>query len=245
MTSNNKAEDVSIRAKFKRGESLPYRFGRNAYRRLNNFSLPVPKIISGILWNIVSPTIKSYYWGKSAFLVTPLFKGLCFKVGKNFKAGTFIPYLEGIGRIFIGENVRFDGKQNIIFSSIKREIPEIHIGDNTGFGHNVTFDISGKLIIGRQCLIAGGVTFQDCGGHSIVPEKRAKGEAPTEKDVRDITIGDNVWIGTGAYIFPGSIIGDNCVIAANTLVSRRIPPNSLVYASPSKAVELRNIANII
>ena len=166
-------------------------------------------------------------------------------MGKNFKAGTFLPYVEGKGKIFIGDNVRFGGKQNMIFASIRREIPEIHIGDNCGFGHNVIFDIAGKLVIGKNCLIAGGVLFQDYGGHSIVPEKRAAGELPTEKDVRDITIGDNVWIGTGAYISPGTTIGDNCVVAANTSVGRRIPPNSLVYSSPAKVVQIRNISNIV
>ena len=245
MMSSNETGNVSIRAKVKKEGGLPYRFVRNAYRGLNNFSLPVPGTVSGILWNTASFMVRSYYWGKSAFWVTPLYKGLCFKVGKNFKGGTFLPYVEGTGRIIVGDNVIFDGKQNIIFSSIKKEIPEIHIGDNTKIGHNVTFDIAGKLIIGNKCMIAGNVAFIDCAGHSIVPEKRAAGDPPTEKDVREITIGDNVWIGTGAYIFPGTIIGDNCVISANTLVGRKIPPNSIVYASPAKVVGIRNISNII
>ena len=245
MTSSNETGNVSIRAKFKKEEGFPYRLARNAYRGLNNFSLPVPGIVSGILWNTARLMVRSYYWGKSAFLVTPLYKGLCFKVGKDFKAGTFIPYVVGSGKIYIGDNVRLYGKQNFLFAAIREEIPEIHIGDNTTIGHNIVFDIAGKLIIGKQCQIASGVTFVDCGGHSIVPEKRAAGEPPTEKDVREITIGDNVWIGTGAYIFPGTIIGDNCVVSANTSVGRRIPPNSLVYASPAKVVRIRNISNII
>ncbi len=245
MTGINKAEDTGVRARFKKGESLPYRIARNAYRGLNNFSLPMPGMISGILWKSVNMLSGAYYWCKSAFWITPLFKGLCYETGKNFKAGTFIPYVMGSGRIYVGDHVRLYGKQNFLFAAIREEIPEIHIGDNVTIGHNVVFDIAGKLIIGKQCLIASGVTFVDCGGHSIVAAKRAAGEPPTEKDVRSITIGNNVWIGTGAYIFPGTTIGDNCVISANTPVGRKIPPNSLVYAPPSKVVEIRNISGII
>jgi maltose O-acetyltransferase len=236
---------MSIRAKLKKEDGFPYEIIRNTYHGFNRLSLPMPKVICVILWEVVSLLMKAYYWGKSFFWVTPLYRGLCFRVGKNFKAGTFVPYVEGRGKIYLGDNVRFDGKQNIIFGSIKNEIPEIHIGDNTGFGHNVIFDIAGILVIGRQCMIAAGVMLMDYSGHSIVHEKREVGDKPTEKDVRNITIGNNVWIGTGAYILPGAIIGDNCVIAANTMVSRQIPPNSMVYASPAKVIEIRNISNII
>lgn len=236
---------MSIRAKLKKEDGFLYKFIRNTYHGFNRLSLPLPKVICVILWETVSLLIKTYYWGKSYFWVTPLYRGLCFKVGKNFKAGTFVPYVEGRGKIYLGDNVKFYGKQNIIFGSIKNEVPEIHIGDNTGFGHNVTFDIAGRLVIGNQCMIAGGVMFVDCAGHSIVPEKRAAGEPPTEKDIRDITIGNNVWIGTGAYILPGATICDNCVIAANTMVSRHISHNSLAYTTPAKVIEIRNISKII
>jgi maltose O-acetyltransferase len=236
---------MSIRSKLKKEDGFPYKFIRNIYHGYNRFSFPIPKVICVILWEVVSTLMKAYYWAKSSFWVTPLYRGLCVEVGKNLKAGTFVPYVIGRGKIYLGDNVIFYGKQNIIFGSIKSELPEIHIGENTGFGHNVTFDIAGRLVIGRQCMIAGGVMFVDCGGHSIVPEKRAVGESPTEKDVREITIGNNVWIGTGAYILPGAIIGDNCVIAANTMISKKVPQNSLVYAVPAKVIEIRNITSII
>lgn len=43
-----------------------------------------------------------------------------------------------------------------------------------------------------------------------------------------VVIGDNVWIGDRAMILPGAEIGDGCVIGAGAIVSRSIPPNSLV-----------------
>ena len=41
-------------------------------------------------------------------------------------------------------------------------------------------------------------------------------------------IGNNVWIGENAVILAGSKIGDGCVIGANTVVTKEIPPNSIV-----------------
>jgi len=236
---------MSIRAKMKKENGFPYKHARNIYYGINKYHLPMPKVTCVILWEVVRIIINIYYSIKSRLWVTTLYRGLCVQVGKNLKAGTYVPYVLGRGKIFIGDNVTFYGKQNIIFGSIRNEMPEIHIGDNTGFGHNVTFDIAGRLVIGKKCMIAGGVMFVDCSGHSIVPEKRQVDEPPTEKDIREITIGNNVWIGTGAFILPGAVIGDNCVIAANTIVSRQISPNSLVYSPPAKVIEIRNISRVI
>lgn len=244
-SSDTPAAEFSFRAKVKKGETLPYRIIRRVYYGIGNFSIWIPRALAVILWKITSFPVDLYYRLKSTFWVTPLFRGICCETGRNFRAGTFLPYVQGKGRIYIGDNVRFYGKQQFLFAAIKDELPEIHIGDDCVIGHNVTFDIAGKLTIGRKCMVASHVTFVDCGGHSIVPEKRAAGIPPTEKDVRDIKIGDNVWIGTAAYVFPGTTIGDNCVISANTSVGRRIPPNFLVYAPPAKVIEIRNISNII
>ena len=242
---NTRMKNMSIRTKIKTEKGLIYRIVRQIYYTLQNISIPVPQGVCVVMWKTASIIIKAYYRGKSVFWVTPLYRGLCFRIGKNFRAGTFVPYVEGVGKMYVGDNVRFDGKQNYFYASIKNEIPEIHIGDNTGFGHNVVFDIAGKLTIGNNCRIASGVLFVDCGGHSIIPEKREAGESPEEKDVRDITIGNNVWIGIGAFIMPGAIIGDNCVIAPNTVVTQKIPQHSIIYSTPAKVVQIRNISKVI
>lgn len=236
---------ASLRARVKKGEKFPYRIMRRAYCGIHALDLPVPRGMCVVLWNAVSLIVRGYYWVKATFWVSPLYKGLCSTVGERFRPGTFVPYVEGRGEIHLGNNVRFYGKQTFIFASIRHEIPAVLIGDSTRLGHNVVFDIAGTLVIGKGCLVASGVTFVDCGGHSIVPELREAGVPPTIKDIREITIGNNVWIGTGAYILPGAAIGDNCVIAANTSVSRRIPSNSLVYNSGPKVIEIRNVSNVI
>ena len=244
-TNSVESKKLGIRATIKKGDGLLNRILRKAYFAVDRAELPIPRIICKILWLTVRFLVNAYYFGKSKFWVTPLYRGLCFTVGKAFRAGTFVPFVEGSGRILVGDNVKFYGKQTFLFASIKQEIPAIDIGDDATIGHNVVFDIAGKLVIGNHCMVASGVMFQDCSGHSIVAELRKADVPPMEKDVRDITIGNNVWIGTGVYILSGAVIGNNCVIAANTLVSKRIPDNSLVYAPGPKVIEIRNISKVI
>jgi acetyltransferase-like isoleucine patch superfamily enzyme len=51
-----------------------------------------------------------------------------------------------------------------------------------------------------------------------------------------IRIGNNVWIGANCTILDGSVIGDNTIIVANSLVNRRLPPNVIVQGNPAKVV---------
>lgn len=233
---------MNLRRKIKTSDSFIFKTLRGLYMGVRGFTIPAPRIIAFPLWRLVDLVREIYYWIIATFWVTPLFKGLCKKVGKNFKAGTFLPYVVGSGHIIAGDNVRIFGKINFYFGGIRNETPKILIGDRTTIGHNISFDISGTLTIGEHCLIASETVFQDCSGHSIDADERSVGKKPESNDVKSITIGENVWIGKGAYILPGTTIGNNCVIAAKTIVGRRIPDNHLVSPAASKAIKIRKIA---
>ncbi len=55
-------------------------------------------------------------------------------------------------------------------------------------------------------------------------------------DSGKITIGDNVWICTGAIILPGVTIGADSVIGAGSVVTKDIPPRSLAVGNPCKVI---------
>jgi maltose O-acetyltransferase len=55
-----------------------------------------------------------------------------------------------------------------------------------------------------------------------------------------VTIGDNVWISTGALILPGVTIGSNSVIGAGSVVTKDIPANSLAVGNPCKVIRTLN-----
>jgi maltose O-acetyltransferase len=52
-----------------------------------------------------------------------------------------------------------------------------------------------------------------------------------------VTIGNNVWIGRSCTILPGVSIGDNAVVAAGSVVTKNVPPNTLVGGVPAKAIK--------
>ena len=235
---------MDFRKRVKEGKGLPYALLRRLHAMSRGIEVPVPKMIARILWAATRSITNAYYWGKSTFWVTPLYKGLCQDVGQGFCAGSFVPFVAGSGVIRIGNHVRLHGKQNFLFAAIRDDRPEIVVGDNTSIGHNVLFDIAGRLTIGNGCMIASNVLIQDCSGHPLDAARRSAGERPGPDDVKDVVIGENVWIGTGAYILPGAEIGDNSVIAANTVVSRRIPTNSLVYSQHPKVLEIRDLSKM-
>lgn len=114
------------------------------------------------------------------------------------------------------------------------------------FGENYEFD---KLKIGRFCSIGSGVVFVMAGnqGHnhrwiSTYPFM-GKSEFPNSKDgfVRagDTVIGNDVWIGTEAMIMPGVTIGDGVVIGSRALVTKDVPPYSIVGGNPAKVIKMR------
>ena len=65
---------------------------------------------------------------------------------------------------------------------------------------------------------------------------------PTERNSgleygKPITIGDNVWIGGSAVVYPGVTIGDNVVVAAGAVVVKDIPSNVVVGGNPAKILK--------
>lgn len=69
--------------------------------------------------------------------------------------------------------------------------------------------------------------------HPIDPElRRQKYEA-----AEPINIGDNVWLGGGAIVLPGVIIGENSIIGAGAVVTRDIPANVMAVGNPARVIK--------
>lgn len=116
--------------------------------------------------------------------------------------------------------------------------PEVTIGENCNFGDYLHLTCIHKIIIGNGVLTGRWVTISD-NGHGntdrntlqIPPQKRKL----TYKG--PVVIGDNVWIGDKATILSGVTIGKGAVIAANTVVTKDVPPYSVVAGNPSKIIK--------
>ncbi|WP_426430178.1 CatB-related O-acetyltransferase [Winogradskyella sp. HB-48] len=141
--------------------------------------------------------------------------------------------------------------------------PNIIVGEYTyyddfedvyNFEKNVKylFDFIGdKLIIGKFCMIASGVTFIMNGGNHLTDaittypfaifgeawQDAMQGKSyPTKGDT---VIGNDVWIGHNATIMPGVTIGDGAIIASKSVVTKDVEPYSIVGGNPAKMIRKR------
>jgi acetyltransferase-like isoleucine patch superfamily enzyme len=116
------------------------------------------------------------------------------------------------------------------------EPPRLTIGDGTGIGHSCSFTVGREIRIGKNCRIASSVQFFDTPGHPTDPAARLRAEPARQEDVRPIAVGDNVWIGSNAIIFPGVVIGDNSVVAIGSVVMSPVPANVVVAGNPARQI---------
>jgi acetyltransferase-like isoleucine patch superfamily enzyme len=109
---------------------------------------------------------------------------------------------------------------------------EIRIGRNVFVNQNCTFYDLGGLDIGDDVLIGPNVSIITS-GHPLEPSLRRS--VTTGKP---IVIERNVWIAAGATIIGGVTVGENSVVAAGSVVTRDVPPNTLVGGNPAKLIRM-------
>ncbi len=207
---------------------------RKTRRAILNFSLPAPHALVRFALALFLAVRSAYYFFVRVFICEPLFKASCTRYGQELHTGVFVHWIQGSGRILIGDYVTIDGKSSFIFACRYAEQATLRIGDYSGIGHGCMFTVGREISIGKRTRIAEGVTMFDSPGHPADPAARLSGKPATTEDVRPIRIGNNVWIGRGAYIFPGVTIGDNSVVAAAAVVMTDVPPNTLVAGNPAR-----------
>ena len=103
--------------------------------------------------------------------------------------------------------------------------------------------------IGSHCLISWQVGIADSDFHPLDPQQRRIdaealapffGTRPPRPPIPTlpVKIADNVWIGMNATILKGVTIGENSVVAAGAIVTKSVPPNSVVAGNPAVVVRM-------
>lgn len=109
----------------------------------------------------------------------------------------------------------------------------IRIGHNVFVNYNCVFNDYGKITIGNDVLIAFNVLLVTS-THPVNPLQRRD---IRNDGIKDITIGNNVWIGAGVVVLPGVTIGDHAVIGAGSVVTHDIGANSLAVGNPCRKIK--------
>ncbi len=167
---------------------------------------------------------------------------------------------------------RTGDKQTVYLNAVIKDT-QIEVGDYTIYNDFVAnpllFEKSNvlyhypilreKLIIGKFCSIACGTKFLfNCANHSLKSLSTytfplfyeewelEKSNITTAWDNKgDIVIGNDVWIGYEAVIMAGVHIGDGAIIAARAVVTKDVPPYTIVGGTPAKEIRKRFDAEVI
>lgn len=166
--------------------------------------------------------------------------------------------------VFQGRNylVNYTGKISLCDHSIKEDITicdhvqiygtiisqsrgKIIIGNYVTIGRNAKIQCCDKVVIEDHVIISEGVSIVDSNNHPLSPEFR-KMQSMTSRSSSlhlwkyskhaPILIEENAWIGEFARICKGVTVGRNSIVAANAVVTKDVPADSIVAGNPARIV---------
>jgi acetyltransferase-like isoleucine patch superfamily enzyme len=106
----------------------------------------------------------------------------------------------------------------------------IRVGRNVFINQNCTLYDLGGIDIGDEVMIGPNVSLITS-GHPIAPSQRRAGVTASP-----IVLERNVWLGAGVTIIGGVTVGENSVVAAGSVVTRDVPPNTLAGGNPARVI---------
>ena len=134
------------------------------------------------------------------------------------------------GAIFVGNNCRLGCSPRVYHAGMPfftkllcdTEKAQIIIGNNCRL-NGVYVHAQDSVTIGNDCVLASDISIIDSNGHCVNSLNRTIGR----DNPKGIKIGNNVWIGLNSIVLKGTIIGDNSVIAAGSVVRGFVPENTV------------------
>lgn len=107
----------------------------------------------------------------------------------------------------------------------------IHIGRQVFINFNCVFLDCARIVIGDNVLIGPGVQLYTAGHPLDAAVRRAQLEFAHE-----IHIGKDAWLGGGSIVLGGVTIGEGAIVGAGSVVTRDVPPKSVVVGNPARVV---------
>jgi len=137
----------------------------------------------------------------------------------------------------IGDNFTL-GKYAIIeCTGVLRNVgASLKIGNNVGINHYCFIGVRGNIDIGDNVIFGPRVNVFSENHNFDKLDIPIKHQGVTKGKT---VIGNDVWIGANVSIMSGVTVGDGCVIAAGAVVTKDIPPYSIVGGVPAKIIKTR------
>jgi acetyltransferase-like isoleucine patch superfamily enzyme len=107
----------------------------------------------------------------------------------------------------------------------------VSIGANSRINRDCMIDVRGGVTIGDNVSISPQVAISTAAHSALDPGFRV--------EIRPVVIEDNVWVGMRATILGGVTLGRGSVVAAGAMVTKDVPPLTIVAGVPAKPVGMR------
>lgn len=135
------------------------------------------------------------------------------------------------GMLELGVNSLINVENTFVIHSgahiIILENAKLHLGSGY-INRNVKIRCFKEVTIGEHVAISENVTIWDSDAHAVIGNE--------SEMTQPIKIGNHVWIGTNATILKGVVLGDGCIVAAGSVVTKSFPAKSLIGGVPAKLI---------
>lgn len=112
----------------------------------------------------------------------------------------------------------------------------VEIGDGFGISGSTIYSTS-SIKIGKNATIGANCKIIDNDFHPLDPEQRRLNLNKEHTARAPISIGDNCFIGMNSIILKGTIIGNNVVVGAGSVVHGKFPDNCIIAGNPAKIIK--------
>jgi acetyltransferase-like isoleucine patch superfamily enzyme len=170
--------------------------------------------------------------------ICSFFRGIKYRAqGMSIGQGTTFPklFVTWPHQVKFGDNCRLEHGIYFHYDGIYSKGPSICIGENVFIGNNSEFNISEKITVGNNCLIAAGCRFIDH-NHGIEKGTLIRAQLAPKQE---IILENDVWLGCNVVILKGVCIGEGAVVAAGSVVSKNIPSYEIWGGVPAKFIKKR------
>lgn len=136
------------------------------------------------------------------------------------------------------------GFRNFLF----RKLLKNKIGSRSSLHRGLEVYCISGITIGEECTInkyvdldgRGGITIGNRVSISAYSRVLSASHDPNSKNfdylIKPVIVGNFVWIGTGALVLPGITLGDGCVVAAGSVVTRSVAAFEIVAGNPARKI---------
>lgn len=138
-------------------------------------------------------------------------------------------------KIYLGNNVKIGAYSSISSTSHMSKFGKgLKIGNNSGVGRFTEFGASGGIEIGNDVIMGSYISFHSENHNFNDPSKLIREQGVTSQGIK---LGNNIWVGAKVTFLDGCKVGNNCVIAAGSVVKGDFPNDVVIGGIPAKIIK--------